>query len=193
MIRVRLQPVATTPCQAARACASTTPDRAWSFWASARWERGALTPRLCPARHVCTRRSVRSCASQLLVQRHVESDCYGLTANSRHVAGSPLSSCSPRSSKLMPEPATRSTTVLVTRTWPGPAAEQTRSARCIAIPARSSRVARPLRRGARLEPRGQGLGLQIARAHAMARRGPSTVARVPSPVLLTCLPRNRSS
>jgi hypothetical protein len=38
-----------------------------------------------------------------------------------------LSSCSPWSSKVMPEPATRSTTVLVTRTSLGLADEQTRS------------------------------------------------------------------
>ena len=34
---------------------------------------------------------------------------------------------------------------------------------------------------------------RMATAQPMARRGPSKVARVPSPVLLTCRPRNRSS
>jgi hypothetical protein len=113
---------------------------------------------------------------------------------SRQVPGTPLSSCSPRSSKVMPEPATRSTTVLVTRTSLGSADEQTRSARCTAIPVRSSPCSSTRRRGGRLEPQGRGHGLRPgATAQAMARRGPSTVARVPSPVLLTCRPRNRSS
>jgi hypothetical protein len=40
----------------------------------------------------------------------------------RKVPGTPSSSCSPRSSKVMPEPATRSLTVLDTTTSPGRAA-----------------------------------------------------------------------
>ena len=48
-----------------------------------------------------------------------------LVSDSRHVSGTPLSSCSPWSSKVIPEPAMRSTTVLATRTWLGLADEQT--------------------------------------------------------------------
>src|SRR5262245_39826972 len=44
-----------------------------------------------------------------------------LTENNLHGCGIPLRACSPRSSKLMPDPATRSTTVRETSTSPGPA------------------------------------------------------------------------
>jgi hypothetical protein len=52
--------------------------------------------------------------------------CQSVTANSRQSPGTPFRSCSPRSSKARSEPATRSTTVLETRTSPGPARLQTR-------------------------------------------------------------------
>ena len=42
-----------------------------------------------------------------------------VAAYSVHVSGTPFSSCSPRSSKTRPEPATRSRTVRVTSTSPG--------------------------------------------------------------------------
>src|ERR671918_1014720 len=48
-------------------------------------------------------------------------DRYGTATNRRHRPGTPLSSCSPRSSKAIPDPATRSFTVDETSTSPGPA------------------------------------------------------------------------
>jgi len=53
----------------------------------------------------------------------------------RHSPGMPLSSWAPRSSNASPEPATRSFTVLVTRTSPGLALVATRAPVCTAIPA----------------------------------------------------------
>lgn len=47
--------------------------------------------------------------------------------NKRHSLGTPLSTCVPRGSKAMPEPATRSRTVCETRTSPGPASPPTRA------------------------------------------------------------------
>src|SRR5271166_7072493 len=47
----------------------------------------------------------------------------------------PLSSCPPTASKMSPEPATRSFTVLVTRIWPPAARAMTRAAITTAMPA----------------------------------------------------------
>ncbi len=60
-----------------------------------------------------------------------------MTAKSRQSAGMPLSSCLPRSSNVVPDPATRSTTVRDTRTSPGCAVSQTRHASWTAMPASS--------------------------------------------------------
>jgi hypothetical protein len=46
---------------------------------------------------------------------------HSLTANSFQRPGTPLSSCSPRSVNVIPEPTTRSTTVRETSTSPVPA------------------------------------------------------------------------
>ena len=78
-----------------------------------------------------------------------------MTAKRRHAAGMPRGSCSPLSSNVVPEPATRSTTVQDTRTSPGCAVSQTRHARWTAmpLPARCHVVrlhrcgSRPVRRG----------------------------------------------
>ncbi len=52
--------------------------------------------------------------------------------------GIPFSSCRPRDSKVMPDPATRSAVVAETRTSPGPAAAMIRFARWTASPRRPS-------------------------------------------------------
>src|SRR5262245_28527794 len=56
-------------------------------------------------------------------------------AYSAQRSGTPLSSCSPRSSKRIPEPATRSRTVRVTSTSPGLASAPTRAPMWTVIPA----------------------------------------------------------
>src|SRR5262245_2164691 len=60
-----------------------------------------------------------------------------LTENSCQVPGTSLNVASPRSSKPMPDPATRSLTVRETTTSPDPACASRRDARCTAIPLRS--------------------------------------------------------
>jgi hypothetical protein len=52
----------------------------------------------------------------------------GLTAKSLQAPGTPFSSCSPRSAKSIPEPITRSLTVLDTSTSPAVALAPTRAA-----------------------------------------------------------------
>ncbi len=110
-------------------------------------------------------------------------------------SGTPLSSCSPRSSNAIPEPATRSRTVRVTRTSPGSASAETRAPMCTAIPATPPgrrvispawsphRTSRPLRRASS----------RILLAQRMARVGPSKVARMPSPAVSSSLPSNAAS
>src|SRR5262249_15859656 len=71
--------------------------------------------------------SVRTfCAQALVSDRQPGAAGQGLTAKRRQVPGTPLSSCSPRSSKLMPDPATRSVRVRDTSTSFGPATADTR-------------------------------------------------------------------
>src|SRR5438105_3174234 len=60
----------------------------------------------------------------LLVRPHVAG---GSTRRICQVPGTPLSSCVPRSMKESPDPATRSLTVLETRTSSGPARLMTRA------------------------------------------------------------------
>src|SRR5262245_9345308 len=64
--------------------------------------------------------------------------CQTSAAKRREGSGTPLSSCAPRSRNVMPEPATRSLTVLETKTASGPARAPTRAAMWTARPARSS-------------------------------------------------------
>src|SRR5580693_9356394 len=56
------------------------------------------------------------------------------TANSRHWPGMPFSSCAPRSMNSMPDPATRSLTVLETSTSSAPACAATRAPVWTAMP-----------------------------------------------------------
>ena len=56
------------------------------------------------------------------------------TAQSRHSPVTPFSSWVPRSSNEIPEPATRSFTVLETSTSPAPASAATRAPVCTAMP-----------------------------------------------------------
>ena len=58
--------------------------------------------------------------------------------NSLHVPGTPLSSCSPRSTNLIPDPTTRSATVRETRTSPDAALETIRAPMWTASPPMSS-------------------------------------------------------
>ena len=109
-------------------------------------------------------------------------------------SGTPFSSCSPASSKLRPEPGTRSFTVWETRTSTGQLAPRPWRRRhgepCDVIaferldlagvqaPARTSSPT------ARTAP-------PIACAHRTPRAGPSNVAKNPSPAVLISVPRNR--
>jgi hypothetical protein len=93
----------------------------------------------------------------------------------------------PRSSMTMSEPTTRSRTVLEARTSPGPAAAITRAATWTAMPATSpsrsstSPVCSPARTCRPMPPSSS----PRAAAQRTARPGPSKVARMPSPVVLT--------
>ena len=114
------------------------------------------------------------------------------TAKSPHSPSMPLSSWTPRSSKAMPDPATRSTTVRETRTSPASARDETRCARCTAIPPTSSprTSTSPVWSPARTSRPSWGAPAQMDWAQRMARAGPSNVARMPSPVVLTSRPGN---
>ena len=108
-----------------------------------------------------------------------------------HGSGTPLSWCSPRSSKTRPEPATRSLTVELTRTSEGPARAPTRAPMWTAMPptsAPSSSIS-PVWQPARTSRPSGFTASQIACAHFTARAGPSKVARKPSPMVLTSVPR----
>ena len=63
---------------------------------------------------------------------------YNRWANNRHLPSEPRSSWSPRSMNPIPEPMTRSFTVLETRISSGPALPITRAAMCTAMPPMSS-------------------------------------------------------
>ncbi len=81
------------------------------------------------------------------------SGCRAASLRRRHRAstrpGTPFSSCVPRSSNSIPEPATRSLTVCETRTSPGPARLATRAPVCTASPRPCRRTARTRRCGRR--------------------------------------------
>ena len=95
------------------------------------------------------------------------------SAKRRHSPGTPLRGWSPRSWKRRPEPATRSLTVLDTRTSPGPAAAATRAPMWTASPetlsSRSSTS--PVCRPARTSSPSAGTLLAIARAQRTAAGG----------------------
>ena len=63
----------------------------------------------------CTSRSARTARAIAQSHRQAKGRGQSLTANSRQLSGTPLSSCSPRGSNSIPDPATRSLTVLDTR------------------------------------------------------------------------------
>ena len=98
-------------------------------------------------------------------------------------------------SNAIPEPTTRSRTVRVTSTSPGPANAETRAPMCTAIPATPPerrvispawtphRTSRPLRRASS----------RILQAQRTARVEPSKVARIPSPAASSSLPSNAAS
>jgi hypothetical protein len=65
--------------------------------------------------------SVRLTCVRNRSQRHAWPVRSAATANSNHSPGTPFNEWRPRSSKRMPDPATRSLTVLDTMTSPGPA------------------------------------------------------------------------
>jgi len=58
---------------------------------------------------------IRGCSIRLAKMLTEVVLCTHFTANSCHMPGTPLSSCSPRSSNSTPEPATRSFTIADTR------------------------------------------------------------------------------
>jgi len=126
---------------------------------------------------------------------HLCATCQPETANSLQVPGTPFNSCSPRSSNVIPDPATKSVTVRETSTSPVPASDDTRCPMWTAMPPISSpRVSTSPTCSPALTsmPRAR-TASQIAIAHLIARAGPSNVASRPSPVGFTFRPRNRSS
>jgi tetratricopeptide (TPR) repeat protein len=127
--------------------------------------------------------------------RFRRSDQAYASANSRHDPGTPLSSCSPRSSNSMPEPASRSLTVLETSTSPASALPATRAPIWTARPPRSAprTSTSPVWTPARIWIPSEGTAWQIARAHRTARAGLSKVAKNPSPVVAISRPPKRSS
>lgn len=107
----------------------------------------------------------------------------------------PLSWCSPLSTNSMPEPATKSFTVVETGTSPGAASGSMRAATCTVRPARSSpRISHsPVCSPARTSMPSSRAAWVIDVAQAIARPGPSKHAVKPSPVVLISRPRNRRS
>src|SRR5439155_22769884 len=65
---------------------------------------------------------------------------HDVTAKTRQRSGTPLSSCSPRSSNVIPEPATMPFSVSETRTSRGPARCPTRDAMWTAMPPMSAPI-----------------------------------------------------
>ena len=116
------------------------------------------------------------------------------TAYTRQVPGTPLSSCSPRSTKSKPEPATRSFTVCETSTSPESASAATRAPVTTEIPASFSPTTShsPVWIPARTPRSSSFARLTIARAHAIARAGPSKRQKKPSPAESTSSPRKRA-
>ncbi len=117
------------------------------------------------------------------------------TANSGQAPGIPLSSCVPRSSNRIPDPATRSRTVWETSTSPGPAIAATRAPMCTAMPPIFSPITShsPVWSPARTVMPNERTALTIAEAHRIARAGPSKLAKSPSPAVSISRPRPRST
>jgi len=90
------------------------------------------------------------------------------TANSRHGSWTPLRLWVPRSSNWMADPATRSLTVLDTRTSPGPASAATRAPMWTAMPPMSSPISShsPVCSPARIWRPSPPSASRIAHAHA---------------------------
>ena len=122
------------------------------------------------------------------------SRCSQTTAYSLQVPGTPLRSCSPRSSNENPEPATRSLTVLDTSTSPGAARDEIRDpSRPRYLRSSRRRVALAGMDPARTARSCSFAPSTMARAHAIARAGPSKRQKNPSPAVSTSSPRKRAS
>ena len=108
------------------------------------------------------------------------------TARSCQLPGTPRNSTLPRSSKLVPEPTTRSRTVRETTMSPAPAWPSIRAAICTASPPMSapSSSHSPVWIPARISIPNVSASARRASAQRIACVGPSNVARCPSPVLL---------
>ena len=121
--------------------------------------------------------------------------CWDATEYTRHFPGTPFSSWGPRSSKVIPEPATRSFTVCETRTSPAAANAETRAPIETAIPATlpSSTSHSPACRPRRTSRPSARTASRIASAQRIARGGPSNRAKNPSPAVSSSTPRNRAS
>src|SRR5262245_13883079 len=129
-----------------------------------------------------------------LAPLHSITSSAGATAKRCHAPGTPLRACMPRSSNAMPEPTTRSFTVLETSTSPGFAVPATRLPICTAIPSTllSSTWHSPLCSPALTSIPSERTSRQMLTAQRIARPGPSNVARKPSPAIFTSWPRNRA-
>src|SRR5262245_61156015 len=116
--------------QAPVECAQAVSER---FGRGAVEEANRRNRRLLRARRERPRRRAAEQRDELAALHSITSSA-GATAKRCHSPGTPLRACMPRSSNAMPEPTTRSFTVLETSTSPGFAVAATRLPICTAIP-----------------------------------------------------------
>jgi putative ABC transport system substrate-binding protein len=109
----------------------------------------------------------------------------GAIEKRRHSPGTPVKACMPRSSNAMPEPTTKSFTVLETRTSPGIARPAIRLPICTAIPPTFLLTIwhSPVWSPALTSIPSERTCRQILAAQRRARPGPSKVAKKPSPAV----------
>ena len=107
----------------------------------------------------------------------------------------PFKSCSPRSTNVSPEPATKSLTVWETSTSEGPAEAPTRAPMFTAVPPSLPSIVShsPVCSPALASMPSPFTPSTMACAQRIARAGPSNDAKNPSPTVSISVPRNRPS
>ena len=113
----------------------------------------------------------------------VDAGRWSATASSRHSPGTPFSSWLPRSAKSIPEPTTRSLTVLETSTSPGAARAATRAPMCTAMPPTSSPISshspvcRPARTSSPADDERSAIAMRSGSPGPARRRSPGSRRR----------------
>ena len=109
--------------------------------------------------------------------------------------GTPLSACSPRSSNVIPDPTTRSLTVLDANTTPGGAIDEIRAPTTTASPPGLPSIIShsPVCTPARASSPSSETASMTADAQRNPRAGPSKLAKKPSPAVSISRPRKRTS